>query len=291
MGVALALAAALCYACGSVIEHQVARQQRPELALRLGLLVALARQPLWVIGFLVGVGAYGLEAAALAVGNVMTVAPLLVSGLLFALPLASHRSHRRMTSGEWAAAVALTGALAVFVTVGGADREPLRHVRRRLAARHHRRGDGHRRAGDVGDGLSTEPTRPSPRYRHGGPVRVDGGADEGHDGAPRAWRARCPRPLAALRPRRRVGRRPGAQPERVPSRPPRGVAAGHLRGQPGDRRPARRRAVRRATRRLRPAGAGRDGGVGDRDGDGDHLTRPLATRRRADAPPHPVSVG
>ena len=118
VGVALALAAALCYACGSVIEHQVARQQRPELALRLGLLVALARQPLWVIGFLVGVGAYGLEAAALAVGDVMTVAPLLVSGLLFALPLASHRSHRRMTSGEWAAAVALTGALAVFVTVG-----------------------------------------------------------------------------------------------------------------------------------------------------------------------------
>ncbi len=118
MAIGLALVAGMCYAAASVIEHSVARQQRPELAMRLQLILALVRRPLWVAGFLVGAAAYCMEAAALALGNVMTVAPLLVSGLLFALPLSNRGSGRRMTASEWSAAVVLTVSLAVFVTVG-----------------------------------------------------------------------------------------------------------------------------------------------------------------------------
>ena len=82
----LALVAGLGYASESVLEHHVARQQAPDLTLRLGLVTALLRRPLWVLGFVVGIASFALEAGALAIGNVIEVAPLLVSGLLFALP-------------------------------------------------------------------------------------------------------------------------------------------------------------------------------------------------------------
>jgi threonine/homoserine efflux transporter RhtA len=43
------------------------------------------------------------------------VQPILVSALLFALPLSARLAHRRVTRGEWAWALVLTAALAVFL--------------------------------------------------------------------------------------------------------------------------------------------------------------------------------
>ena len=54
-----------------------------------------------------------LEAGALATGSVVTVAPLLVSGLLFALPLSTiGHAARRVTRREWFPAIAVTAGLA-----------------------------------------------------------------------------------------------------------------------------------------------------------------------------------
>ena len=121
MAIALALLAGLSYAGASVLQQRVASEQPPELSLRPALLLALVRRPLWLLGIALDVAAYGFEAGALATGTVVTVAPLLVSGLLFALPLSTIGHGRRVTRHEWFPAIAVTGGLAVFVIVGSPE--------------------------------------------------------------------------------------------------------------------------------------------------------------------------
>jgi drug/metabolite transporter (DMT)-like permease len=118
MVVALALGAGLCYALASVMQHHVAAQQAPELALRPRLILELVKRPLWLGGIVLDIGAYLLEAAALSVGSIVVVQPLLVSGLLFALPLSAIGRVGKPGRREWVAAVSLTLGIAVFVTVG-----------------------------------------------------------------------------------------------------------------------------------------------------------------------------
>ena len=116
--VVLALGAGLCYAIAAVVQQRVAAQQPPELSLSLRLIVQLARRPLWLAGIGVDIFAYLMEAAALGVGSVVVVGPLLASGLLFALPFASFRTGRRVTRREMIPAVMVTAGLALYVVVG-----------------------------------------------------------------------------------------------------------------------------------------------------------------------------
>jgi drug/metabolite transporter (DMT)-like permease len=118
MAIALALLAGLSYAGASVLQQRAASEQPPELSLRPALISALVRRPVWLLGIVLDIGAYGLEAGALAAGTVVTVAPLLVSGLLFALPFSTIGDSRRVTRREWIPAIAVTGGLAIFVVVG-----------------------------------------------------------------------------------------------------------------------------------------------------------------------------
>lgn len=116
--VVLALGAGLCYATAAVVQQRVAAQQPPELSLSPRLIVQLARRPLWLAGIGVDILAYLMEAAALGVGSVVVVGPLLASGLLFALPFASFRTGRRVTRREMIPAVMVTAGLALYVGVG-----------------------------------------------------------------------------------------------------------------------------------------------------------------------------
>jgi drug/metabolite transporter (DMT)-like permease len=118
LAVVLALGAGLCYAIAAVVQQRVAAQQAPELSLSPRLVIALAHRPLWLLGIAVDLTAYGLEAAALGVGSVLVVGPLLASGLLFALPFASFRTGRRVTRAEMIPAALITVGLALYVEVG-----------------------------------------------------------------------------------------------------------------------------------------------------------------------------
>jgi drug/metabolite transporter (DMT)-like permease len=73
---------------------------------------------LWWAGTLAAVAGYVFQALALANGSLLLVQPLLVSSLLFALPMSARLCHQRITWAEWAWATLLTAALAVFVLVG-----------------------------------------------------------------------------------------------------------------------------------------------------------------------------
>lgn len=125
VAVALALLAAVLFAAASVAQHRVAAADTG------GSLVGrLARSPLWWIGTFGDSVGFAVQAAALGVGSLLLVQPLLVTTLLFALPLGARWAGRRVTRAEWGWALVLVASLAVFVVIGeptaGVDRAPAR---------------------------------------------------------------------------------------------------------------------------------------------------------------------
>jgi hypothetical protein len=100
------------------VQQRVAAQQAPELSLRPRLLLALLRRPWWCFGLALDVSAFAAEAAALAFGSIIVVQPLLVSGLLWSVPLSTIGTGRRAGWYEWSAVV-LTGlGLTGFLVIG-----------------------------------------------------------------------------------------------------------------------------------------------------------------------------
>ncbi len=79
IAIILAVGAGFTYALASVLQQRAASEEPPELSLRLGLLVALVKRPMWLLGTVVDGGAYFLEAGALALGSIIVVQPLLVT--------------------------------------------------------------------------------------------------------------------------------------------------------------------------------------------------------------------
>ncbi len=125
----LALVAAALLAVASVAQQRAAATVPDDAARGLGLIRALVRRRMWWFGVLGDGGGYVAQAAALGVGSVLLVQPLLVTTLLFALPLSARWAGRRPARAElgWAALLGLS--LAVFVVSGnpteGVDRAPL----------------------------------------------------------------------------------------------------------------------------------------------------------------------
>jgi len=125
----LALLAALLFALASAVQQRSAAAVPDEAAGGLRLMRVLVRRPSWWVGTLSDVAGYAAQAAALAVGSLVLVQPLLVTTLLFALPLGARWAGRRLRAADRGWAVLLAGSLAVFVAVGepteGADQAPL----------------------------------------------------------------------------------------------------------------------------------------------------------------------
>lgn len=81
------------------------------------MLNTLLHRRVWWAGTAAAVTGYVFQAVALAFGSLLLVAPLMVSALLFALPLSARISRRRVTRAEWGWATMLTVTLAVFVSL------------------------------------------------------------------------------------------------------------------------------------------------------------------------------
>jgi drug/metabolite transporter (DMT)-like permease len=110
------LVAALLYAAASVLQHRAAVEAPHEHSLRVGLLGYLARKPWWVAGVAADGGGFVAQFLALGHGPLVIVQPLLVSGLLFALPLGAFLAKRRITTREvWAAAAVVVGLAALLI--------------------------------------------------------------------------------------------------------------------------------------------------------------------------------
>jgi drug/metabolite transporter (DMT)-like permease len=112
-----ALLAAFWAAVGIVVRQRVAQGVPADKAMSGTMVTSLVREPLWWAGTLAAVAGYVFQAIALAHGSLLLVQPLLVSSLLFALPLSARLCHQRVSWDEWAWAVLLTTALALVITV------------------------------------------------------------------------------------------------------------------------------------------------------------------------------
>src|SRR5204862_3679820 len=121
MVVASALGSAFLYALAAVAQQRAAVAEPLEHSLRLRLLINLLHRPLWLLGLACDVGAFLLQFWALDHGSLVLVQPLLVSGLLFALPLGAILSHERMKSSDWIGAGLVVAGLSIFLVVAQPD--------------------------------------------------------------------------------------------------------------------------------------------------------------------------
>jgi hypothetical protein len=113
-----AVAAALQHRSAGLVRARLVSAGRPGQARRVaGLAPRTLRHPLWIAGSLASLAGFGLHALALHDGPLTLVQPLLVTGVIFALPLRQVLERRRPRYSElgWAAALAL--GLAVFILV------------------------------------------------------------------------------------------------------------------------------------------------------------------------------
>ena len=122
MVAAIALAASLCYGIAIVLQHGTAARADPAASLRLRLIGDLVRRPVWVLGIAANLAGYGLRFLALSRGSLVLVQPLLVCGLLFALPLGAALAGRPLQTREWAGACAIVVGLAAFLVAAGPDK-------------------------------------------------------------------------------------------------------------------------------------------------------------------------
>lgn len=114
----LALGAALFIAIGDVMHQRQAHEVTDEPVGHLELFLRLLRDRRWWLGSGVSAVGFVLQAAALGLGSVLLVQALLVTSLLFALPINAHQRHRRLTRAEWIWAVLLAASVILIVTVG-----------------------------------------------------------------------------------------------------------------------------------------------------------------------------
>lgn len=128
MDIALALTAALFFALGTVLQQR-AGLEKPSEGSSSGLLLRMARRPVWLAGTAADACGFLAQAAALGVGRLAVVQPLLVSSVVFALPLGARLTRQRVRRLDVGAAVLVVAALVVFLTVanpsGGRDDAPV----------------------------------------------------------------------------------------------------------------------------------------------------------------------
>jgi drug/metabolite transporter (DMT)-like permease len=114
--VVLALISALLFALGTVLQ-QKAGIDAPASATSKGLLWAMAHRPLWIAGIASDIVGFVAQAAALRLGQLAVVQPLLVLSVVFALPLGARLSDQHFGRREAAAAALVVVALAGFLAI------------------------------------------------------------------------------------------------------------------------------------------------------------------------------
>ena len=128
MDIAFALAAALLFALGTVLQQRAGLEE-PATGSSSGLLLQMARRPVWLAGIAADALGFGCQAAALGFGRLAVVQPLLVTSVVFALPLGARLTGQRVRRIDVGAALLVTAALVAFLTIadpsGGRDDAPL----------------------------------------------------------------------------------------------------------------------------------------------------------------------
>lgn len=112
--VGYAVAAAICFALASALQHQAATGEQGYRS-GIGLLWRLARNRRWAAGLAAAAAGIILHAAALHAGALAVVQPVLLTSLALALPVRALLDRARPSAGQALAAAVLAAGVAVFV--------------------------------------------------------------------------------------------------------------------------------------------------------------------------------
>jgi drug/metabolite transporter (DMT)-like permease len=115
VAVLLALACAATFAVSTSVQHQAAGNVPESASGLFQLLAHLVRNPLWLLGQFLATCAFALHALALHAGALAVVQPLVVSGIVWAVPARAAMSRRMPSLGEIRAVVLTASGLAVFL--------------------------------------------------------------------------------------------------------------------------------------------------------------------------------
>lgn len=236
--VVLALPAALSNASASVLQRRAASEEPKggkglrQAARWLG---HVLRRPHWLMGAGLLALSTVLQAAALGVGSLSLVQPLLAAELLFTLLLGSVVFHRRPDPRTWPAFAPLAAGLAMFLTAPAptAGRPPAVYFQRQGPPTRRRYGPPARHGPDVGPrllaGRTRCPARHRVRLRRRGPADRPARRTRNDDHPSAAW-------VSALTP----GAVPPGRTAPVPCPPVRSPSAGTAHaaaGHPANQRP------------------------------------------------------
>ncbi|MFG1618462.1 DMT family transporter [Nonomuraea wenchangensis] len=111
----LAVLAALCNAVSSVLQRRAALTVPQDPKARMGLILALVRKPVWLLGILALIGGFLFQASALSRGAVALVQPVMVVELPFTMIILSLAFGAVLDRHLWLAIAALSGGLAIFL--------------------------------------------------------------------------------------------------------------------------------------------------------------------------------
>jgi hypothetical protein len=112
-----AVGAAVLFAVAAAFEHQAARRERQLGAVDPRLLLRLLHRRRWLAGAGADFGGTGLQALALALGPLALVQPILIGGLILALPIEAAMERRRVRRHELAAVIVAGSGLAALMAI------------------------------------------------------------------------------------------------------------------------------------------------------------------------------
>lgn len=110
-----ALLAAFTFAMSAVLQQESARELPEEESLTLKMAADLVRNRSWLAGVGAMVGAYLLQAIALGFGPVAIVEPIIVTELIFAVPIAVRHAGKRPGLREWAGMALAAAGVGAFL--------------------------------------------------------------------------------------------------------------------------------------------------------------------------------
>ncbi len=114
---ALAIIAAFLFALAAVLQQRGAVPGGGG-GMSIGFFLGLLRSLPWLLGSTALLAGYAVQGAALDKGRLVIIQPLLVTTIVFALPLGVLLTHQVVTRRDWAAAAGVVAALATFIVVG-----------------------------------------------------------------------------------------------------------------------------------------------------------------------------
>lgn len=115
LAVTLALLSAATFAISTSVQHQAAEKAPESAQSVVALLGYLVRRPLWLLGQLLATCAFALHASALHAGPIAVVQPIVVSGIVWAVPARAAISRRMPSVTELRAVLVTAAGLAVFL--------------------------------------------------------------------------------------------------------------------------------------------------------------------------------